>query len=149
MNYLTVIGKTGRNWVAIFPDFPGAIIVTASSENALEKKLDVALGAHLEAIGNTPAPRAKRLKDVDEDLLEGMKSVKTALITPAHINPISLEVANLIESSGLTQSEIARRMGTSQSALSRLARPDYDAHSVPVLERLAGATGKRLRVTFE
>lgn len=48
---------------------------------------------------------------------------------------------------GLTQAELAARMGTSQSAIARLeggAKP-----SLRTLEKLAQATGARLRIRFE
>ena len=49
---------------------------------------------------------------------------------------------------GLTQEEIARRMGTTQSAVARLeggkSRP-----STTTLAKFAKATGARLRVSFE
>jgi transcriptional regulator with XRE-family HTH domain len=49
---------------------------------------------------------------------------------------------------GLTQSQLARRMGTSQSYIARLeggrVRPSTDA-----LERFAHATRTRLRIAFE
>lgn len=59
--------------------------------------------------------------------------------------------AQIIEArgrAGLTQSELAERMHTSQSAIARLesgkSRP-----SVATLEKLARATGSRLRVVLE
>jgi ribosome-binding protein aMBF1 (putative translation factor) len=49
---------------------------------------------------------------------------------------------------GLTQEELAERMGTTQSAIARLeggkTRP-----STATLEKLAAATGTRLRIAFE
>ena len=49
---------------------------------------------------------------------------------------------------GLTQAELAERMGTSQSAVARLesgrGRP-----SVATLEKLAEATGSKLRIALE
>lgn len=49
---------------------------------------------------------------------------------------------------GLTQEQLAQRMETSQSVIARLeggrARP-----STQTLERLAAATGTRLKITFE
>jgi len=49
---------------------------------------------------------------------------------------------------GLTQSELASRMGTSQSAIARLesgrAKP-----SMATLAKLAEATGTRLKIQFE
>lgn len=59
--------------------------------------------------------------------------------------------AQLIEArarAGLTQAELAERMGTSQSAVARLesgaAKP-----SVATLEKLARATGSKLRIALE
>jgi len=49
---------------------------------------------------------------------------------------------------GLTQEQLARRMDTTQSVIARLesgrSRP-----STQTLERLAAATGTRLKITFE
>lgn len=51
-------------------------------------------------------------------------------------------------SAGLTQAEVAQRMGTTQTAIARLeggrVRP-----STRTLERFAQATGTRLRISFE
>ena len=51
-------------------------------------------------------------------------------------------------SAGLTQEEVARRMGTTQAVIARLeggrVRP-----STRTLERFAKATGTRLRISFE
>lgn len=49
---------------------------------------------------------------------------------------------------GLTQVELARRMGTTQSAIARMESGRFKpSHST--LEKYARATGTRLRVTFE
>ncbi len=48
----------------------------------------------------------------------------------------------------LTQAELARRMGTTQSAIARMESGKFKpSHST--LEKYAQATGTRLRVTFE
>lgn len=44
---------------------------------------------------------------------------------------------------GLSQTEVAARMGTSQSAVARLERGDADVR-LSTLERYAGALGRRL-----
>ncbi len=61
---------------------------------------------------------------------------------------LSLEVAAARARSGLTQAQIAERMGTTQSAVARLesgrAKP-----SLRTLEKYAAATGSRLTVKLE
>lgn len=49
---------------------------------------------------------------------------------------------------GLTQEEVARRMGTTQAVIARLEGGRVKP-STRTLERFAKATGTRLRITFE
>ena len=49
---------------------------------------------------------------------------------------------------GLTQEELARRMGTTQAVIARLESGRVKP-STRTLERFATATGTRLRITFE
>jgi antitoxin HicB len=149
MNYLCVIGKYKRGWHGIFPDFAGEIIVGASTQKALEAKLANVLGAHLQAIGHKPKPRFKTLKRIDPDLLEGLTDISSVMIEPASVNPVSLEVVRVIQGARVSKAEIAKRMGTTQSVLSRLSDPEYAGHTVGVLQRLAEATDTKLKVAFE
>jgi ribosome-binding protein aMBF1 (putative translation factor) len=61
---------------------------------------------------------------------------------------IARAVINARVTAGLTQEQLAQRMDTTQSVIARLesgrTRP-----STQTLERLASATGTRLRITFE
>ena len=49
---------------------------------------------------------------------------------------------------GLTQAELAERMGTTQSVIARL-EAGKSKPSTSTLEKLAKATGTRLRISFE
>jgi DNA-binding XRE family transcriptional regulator len=49
---------------------------------------------------------------------------------------------------GLTQAELAKRVGTSHSAISRIESGQHKT-SVETLQRIAGALNLRLKVTFE
>ncbi len=49
---------------------------------------------------------------------------------------------------GLTQSQFARRAGTTQFVISRLEDGDYDRHSLATLARIAAALDRRVEVRF-
>lgn len=49
---------------------------------------------------------------------------------------------------GLTQAQLARLAGTTQSVISRLEDGDYDKHSLAMLERIAAALNRRVEVRF-
>jgi len=51
-------------------------------------------------------------------------------------------------SAGLTQGELAGRVKTKQSVISRLEDADYEGHSLAMLRRVAAALGRRVEVRF-
>ncbi len=48
----------------------------------------------------------------------------------------------------LTQAKLAKRVGTSISAISRIEDSDYDGHSLSLLRRIAAALNMRVEVRF-
>ena len=60
------------------------------------------------------------------------------------------EVAQLIYdrrvAAGLTQRQLAKLVGTTQSVISRLEDADYEGHSLTMLQRIAGALGERITI---
>ena len=60
------------------------------------------------------------------------------------------EVAQLIfdrrAAAGLTQKELAKLVGTTQSVISRLEDADYEGHSLTMLQRIAAALGQRITI---
>ncbi len=65
---------------------------------------------------------------------------------------LNMRVAEMIyaarEASGLTQSDLARLLSTTQSVISRLEDADYDGHSLSMLRRIAEVLDQRLEVRF-
>lgn len=53
------------------------------------------------------------------------------------------------ENKGLTQKELAGKLGTKQSALSRLERGGYKTATLDTLARTAGALGFQLQITLK
>ena len=49
---------------------------------------------------------------------------------------------------GLTQAKLAKRVGTSVSAISRVEDSDYDGHSLSLLRRIAAALDMRVELRF-
>jgi predicted transcriptional regulator len=64
---------------------------------------------------------------------------------------VNAQVARLIHDmrvdAGLTQAELAKLVGTTQSVISRLEDSDYDGHSLSMLNRIAEALKQKLTVT--
>ena len=49
---------------------------------------------------------------------------------------------------GLTQEQLAKRVGTSQPVIARLEDADYRGHSLTMLQRIANALNKQLEIHF-
>lgn len=62
---------------------------------------------------------------------------------------VALRIAALRQEAGLSQKELARRVGTSQQQISRLESPSYEGHSLSMLRRVAEALHATVRVEIE
>jgi transcriptional regulator with XRE-family HTH domain len=86
------------------------------------------------------------------DVLEKLIANDPQLRELADQATLNAMIAQLIYQSrtkaGLTQSSLAKLMGTRQSVISRLEDADYDGHSLSMLRRIAEVFGKRLEVRF-
>ena len=58
------------------------------------------------------------------------------------------ELFELRKEAGLTQEQLAVKIGTDKSVISRLENADYDGHSLPTLRRISEALGYELEVRF-
>ena len=61
---------------------------------------------------------------------------------------IALEITYFREKKGLTQTELAKEIGTSQSTIARLEDPNYRSYSINTLRKIADALGLELVVSF-
>ncbi|MFN0302784.1 MAG: helix-turn-helix transcriptional regulator [Burkholderiales bacterium] len=65
---------------------------------------------------------------------------------------LNVRIAEMIyqvrEAAGLTQTQLATLVGTTQSVISRLEDADYEGHSLPMLKRIGDALHQRLEVRF-
>lgn len=59
---------------------------------------------------------------------------------------VARQIYDLRTQAGLSQAELADRIGTTQSAVSRLENADYEGHSLSMLRRVADALGATVDV---
>ncbi len=62
---------------------------------------------------------------------------------------VAIQIVAMREKAGLTQAQLARRVGTTQQQISRLEGAGYEGHSLSMLRRIAKVLHARVRVTFE
>ncbi len=62
---------------------------------------------------------------------------------------VALQLTALREQAGLSQSQLARLLRTTQQQVSRLESPAYEGHSLSMLRRVAAALHARVRVVLE
>jgi ribosome-binding protein aMBF1 (putative translation factor) len=65
---------------------------------------------------------------------------------------INVRIARMIydarSQAGLTQKELGKLVGTTQSVIARLEDADYEGHSLNLLNRIASALDKRVDIRF-
>jgi len=61
---------------------------------------------------------------------------------------VGRKIYELRSKAKLSQAELARKVGTTQSVISRLEDADYDGHSLEMLRRIASALEKRVEIRF-
>ncbi|MDX2179107.1 MAG: XRE family transcriptional regulator [Bryobacteraceae bacterium] len=61
---------------------------------------------------------------------------------------IARKIYDLRTKAGLSQRELAKKVGTSASAICRLEDADYEGHSLLMLKRIAEALQKRVEIRF-
>lgn len=66
------------------------------------------------------------------------------------VQKLNTEVAEMIlaarEAAGLTQTDLAKMIGTTQSVISRLEDADYEGRSLTMLHRIAAVLHRRVEV---
>jgi transcriptional regulator with XRE-family HTH domain len=62
---------------------------------------------------------------------------------------VAIQIACLRKKSGLSQKDLAKRVGTSQQQISRLESPSYEGHSLSMLRRVANVLGATVHVEIK
>ncbi len=61
---------------------------------------------------------------------------------------VARKIYDLRTKAGLSQRELARRIGTTASVICQLEDADYQGHSLLMLRRIAAAVNKRVEIRF-
>ncbi len=83
------------------------------------------------------------------DRLAGNNPEITDLIEQERANlDIARKIYELRTKAKLSQAELAKKVGTIQSVISRLEDADYEGHSLAMPRRIASALEKRVEIRF-
>ena len=140
MTYPVIVERSATGFAVNAPQFR-AYALAETKDEALHK-VSVLIARQL---FNGYVPQPATHADLDTSFYDDFEIVD---VEPAVLNPVSLQLEQLILESGLSQAEAARRMGTSPSGLNRLLDPLYFGHKLETLERAASALGKKLELSF-
>ena len=95
---------------------------------------------------------SKKKKDEFQEFLdEELKDPKVAAAFHEEKEALRLaiKIHKLRTEHGLTQEELAKKVGTTQSVIARLENDSYTGHSLKILKRIASALDTKLVVDFE
>ena len=92
--------------------------------------------------------RSKAIEHVHRRFFEGRAERLAELEEARASAEVARKVLELRTEAGLTQRELAKRVRTTPSVISRLEADDYRGHSLSMLRRVAAACGKRVQIRF-
>lgn len=89
---------------------------------------------------------ADALEILHNRFFKGNPKAQKQLIIERQKAEIAAEIYNLRRQAGLTQKQLAKQIGTTQSVISRLEDADYRGHSLEMLRRIAAALHCRVEI---
>jgi predicted XRE-type DNA-binding protein len=94
------------------------------------------------------AKRRATLMDEIHDELRGDRELNAAFQRELTRLQLANQIVKLREEGKLSQTQLARRIGTHQSAIARMEQNTYRGYTVATLAKIAAAAGKHLEVRF-
>ena len=82
-----------------------------------------------------------------DDFLEE-EGIFEEVTAKAHKRLLALQLSDIMEEKKITKSSLAEKLKTSRSQLDRILDPENSSITLEVLERVAHAVGKNLRIEF-
>lgn len=142
MQYPAIVTLEAEDWFLIdFPDLPGCCTEAPpgySIERMGSECLQVCLEANLlEHARVPPSPRRHRAPKIGE-----LRYFRVPALLAARV-----QLRRARTEAGITQAELARRIGVSQQQIAKLEHPDGDL-KISTLERAARALGLSLDINL-
>lgn len=95
-----------------------------------------------------PEPTSDALEIMYRRFYKG-KPERISQLQEAIVNDdIARKIRELREEAGLSQRKLAELVGTTASTICRLEDADYEGHSLSMLNRIAAALEKRVKIDF-
>jgi ribosome-binding protein aMBF1 (putative translation factor) len=97
-----------------------------------------------------PSPRRTTdgLKILKRRYLKGDRKMARLVERERANMEVARQICDLREQAGLSQRALAGLVGTTASVICRLEDADYEGHSLPMLNRIAAALGRRVEIRF-
>jgi ribosome-binding protein aMBF1 (putative translation factor) len=93
-------------------------------------------------------PTSDAIEIMHRRYYEGRPDRIAALEEARADNEVARKIHQLRTQAGLSQRELAKRIGTTASVICRLEDADYEGHSLPMLRRIATALNRRVEIRF-
>lgn len=98
----------------------------------------------------SPSPRTRRTSDavaiIDHTIVADDTQLRE-MIEHETVNAlVAQEIYDARRKAGLTQKQLAQRIGTKQPVVSQLEDADYEGHSLSMLRRIATALDRRIEI---
>lgn len=90
-----------------------------------------------------------RHSEIVEQRARKSTTYRKAFVRTLHQIDLALLIREMREHAELTQAELAKKVGTSQSVIARLEDAEYTGHSLAMLERIAVVCGVALKLHAE
>jgi ribosome-binding protein aMBF1 (putative translation factor) len=92
---------------------------------------------------NSPALQFAYDRYVGED-----RELRAAFEDDLSATDVASQIYKLRSRSGLSQRQLAAKVGTTASVICRLEDADYEGHSLSMLRRIARALGREVKIVF-
>lgn len=150
--YPYAISMLERNWQAGALQWQAAI-TGATYEDVLRRcSEDLALHLFYAELDGERVPAPLPLEKLDlsgyeQDAAEGL-DYDVVYVEPARLSEPAVAIQRVMQAKGITKKELARRMGVTPSAVSRITDLLYFGHSTATLHKVVAALQEDLTVRY-